>query len=186
MMAVYLFIAALVVVGIVLGIRYFVHARQKFSGERVIICPETGKQAMVEVDARHAAMTSLVGQTDLRLENCWRWPLREDCGQECLLQLDVTPSECLVRSVLEKWYRDKKCAFCERPFSEMHIVDHKPALLNPEGVTVEWGQIPISVAMEAMATYRPVCWNCHIAQSFRREHPEMVVDRSSHTAVALH
>jgi len=185
MTIIYLFIVALLVAGIYFGIRYFVRARQEFAGERVIICPETGKQAMVEVDARHAAATSLLGRTDLRLENCWRWPLREDCGQECLLQLDVAPEECLVRSVLEKWYRGKKCAFCERPFPDMHIADHKPALLNPEGITVEWGQIPISAAIDAMTTYLPVCWNCHIAQSFRREHPDVVVDRTSQSA-AVH
>jgi len=174
----YLIIAALVVVAIYFGVRYFVRGSQRFAGEQVIICPETGKQAMVEVDARHAAISSLLGQTDLRLESCWRWPLREDCGQECLLQLDVAPAECLVRSVLEKWYRDKKCAFCERCFEEITVVDHKPALLNPEGVTVEWRQIPLSAARDAMATYRPVCWDCHVAQTFRREHSELVVDRS--------
>lgn len=173
----YLLIVALIGVAIYFGIRFFVRARQQFSGERVIVCPETGKQAMVEVDARRAAITSLLGQTDLRLENCWRWPLKEDCGQECLLQLDVAPAECLVNSVLEKWYRDKKCAFCEQSFAEIAIADHKPALLNPEGVTVEWRQIPMSAVTEAMATYLPVCWNCHVAQSFRREHPDLVVER---------
>jgi hypothetical protein len=26
----------------------------------------------------------------------------------------------------------------------------------------------------------PVCWNCHIAQTFRRVHPELVVVRPPH------
>jgi|SRR5262252_5066999 len=177
MTIVYLIVAALIVAAIYFGIRYYVRASQLFAGERIIICPETGTQAAVEVDVRHAAITSLLGQTDLRLENCWRWPLKENCGQECLLQLDVAPADCLVRSVLEKWYRDKKCAFCERPFEKVVLIDHQPALLNPEGATVEWQQIPISGVQEALATCRPVCWNCHIAQSFRREHPELVVER---------
>src|SRR5262252_6425966 len=146
MTIIYGILAALAVAAIYVGIRYFVRASQKFGGERVIICPETGKQAMVEVDVRHAAVSSLIGQTDLRLENCWRWPMKQDCGQECLLQID--------------------------------LADHKPALLNSEGVTVEWQQIPLSAVTEAMATYQPVCWNCHIAQSFRREHADLVVDRS--------
>lgn len=184
----YVIVGALAVAAIFFGIRYFVRMSQRFSGERVIICPETGKQAMVEVDVRHAALSSLLGQTDLRLENCWRWPLREDCGQECLLQLEVAPPECLVRGVLEKWYRGKKCAFCGRPFEEIQLIDRKPALLNPERVTVEWAQIPLSAVNEAMASYLPVCWNCHIAQTFRREHPDLLVDRSvlteSHRRVA--
>src|ERR1700745_2258353 len=107
MTIVYVMLAALVVAAIYFGIRYFVRASQRFGGERVIICPETGKQAMVEVDVRHAAVSSLLGQTDLRLENCWRWPIKQSCGQECLLQFDMVDANCLVRSVLEKWYRDK-------------------------------------------------------------------------------
>ena len=179
MMTVVYLIAVTLVAGVIyFGIRYFVRASRQFGGARVITCPETGKQAMVEVDAPRAALTSLVGQTDIRLESCWRWPLRQDCGQECLLQLDVAPVECLVRSVLMKWYRGKECAFCRRSLGEIELIDHKPALLNPEGVTVEWASIPISAVNEAMATYLPVCWNCHIAQTFRREHPDLVVERS--------
>jgi hypothetical protein len=177
MTAAYLIVAALVVAAIYFSVRYFVRASQRFSGEQVIICPETGKQAMVEVDVRHAALSSLLGQTDLRLESCWRWPLRENCGQECLLQLDVAPPECLVRSVLEKWYRGQKCAFCGHAFREIELTDHKPALLNPDGVTVEWNQIPISSITQAMRVYLPVCWNCHIAQTFHRQRPDLVVER---------
>jgi hypothetical protein len=171
-------IAALIVTTIYFGIRYFVRSSQKFGGERIIICPETGKQAMVEVDTRHAAISSLLGQTDLRLEDCWRWPMKQNCGQECLLQLDVADPNCLVRSVLEKWYRHKTCAFCERPFEKIDLIDHKPVLLNPEGVTLEWKQVPMSNVTTVMATCLPVCWNCHIAQEFRREHSDLVVDRS--------
>ncbi len=173
----YLFAAVVVAVAGYFGIRYFVRASRRFGGGQVIVCPETEKQAMVEVDVRRAALTSLVGQTEIRLESCWRWPLREDCGQECLLQLHVAPAECLVRSVLMKWYRGKKCAFCERPFGEIELVDHKPALLNQGGVTVEWSAIPISAANDAMTNCLPVCWNCHVAQTFRREHPDLVVER---------
>lgn len=173
----YLFAAALVAVAIYFGVRYFVKTSRRFGGGRVIICPETKKQAMVEVDARRAALTSLIGQTEIRLESCWRWPLREDCGQECLLQLDVAPAECLVRSVLMKWYRGRECAFCEKPFGEIELIDHKPALLNPEGVTIEWAAIPISVVIDAMGNHLPVCWDCHVAQTFRREHPNLVVER---------
>jgi hypothetical protein len=176
----YVTLAVLGLGALYFGIRYFARTSQRFGGERVIICPETGKQAMVEVDARHAALTSLVGRTDLRLENCWRWPLKQDCGQECLLQLDVAPPDCLVSSVLEKWYRGKSCTFCRRRFSDINLLDHKPALLNSEGITVAWREVPITAANEAMATYLPVCWNCHVAQTFHREHADLVVERSVH------
>ncbi len=180
MTGIYLIVAALIIVATYFGIRYFVRTSQEFGGERVIICPETGKQAMVEVDVQHAALTSLVGQTDLRLEHCTRWPIKQECGQDCLLQLDCASEECLVRSVLEKWYREKTCAFCKRPFDEPHMIDHKPALLNPEGLTVTWTQIPLAGANKAMANCLPVCWNCHVAQTFRRDHSELVVERYVH------
>jgi hypothetical protein len=173
----YMIIVALAVAAIFFGIRYFVRMRQQFGGEQVIICPETGKQAMVEVDARHAALSSLLGKTDLQLENCWRWPIKQDCGQECLLQLNLAPDECLVRSVLEKWYRDKSCVFCHRPFGEIKLVDHKPALLDERGLTIEWTEIPFARVSNAMAKFRPVCWNCHISHSFRLEHPDLVIER---------
>jgi len=173
-------LAVLVLVAIGFAIRYFVTTSRRFGGERIIICPETSKQAIVGVETRRAAWTSLFGQTDLRLENCSRWPMKQDCGQECLLQFDVAPDSCLVASVLEKWYRGKQCAFCKRWFREINLVDHKPALLNSEGITVEWRRIPITAVTEAMATYLPVCWNCHIAQTFHREHPDLVVDRPVH------
>lgn len=180
MTAAYVILGALVLVAIYFGIRFFVRTSQRFGGKHVIICPETEKQAIVQVDVQHAALTSLIGRTDLRLESCWRWPIREDCGQECLLQLDIASQDCLVRSVLEKWYREKICAFCRRPFARIQVVDHQPALLSPEGLTLEWKQIPISAVNDVMATYQPVCWNCHIAQNFRREYADRVVERSFH------
>jgi hypothetical protein len=174
----YLVAAAPVVVLIYLGIRYFVRTSERFGGAQVIICPETGKQATVEVDARRAALTSLLGQPDIRLESCWRWPLNQDCGQECLIQLHVAPPECLVRGVLMKWYTGKRCAFCGREFDEPHLIDHKPALVNPEGITLEWGEISLPTLTDVLKTHEPVCWNCHIAQTFRREHPDLIVERS--------
>src|SRR4030095_7369736 len=131
----YTIVAALAVAAVYFGIRFFVKASGKFGGARVIVCPETGTQAMVEVDNRRAALTSLVGQTDIRLESCWRWPLKEGCGQECLLQLDGIPDDCLVRGVLTKWFLNKNCVFCRRSFGEIDLLDHEPALFTPEGIT---------------------------------------------------
>lgn len=174
----YVIAAALFVTLIYFAIRYFVRTRERFSGVQVIICPETGKQAMVEVDAPHAALTSLLGQPDIRLESCWRWPLNKECGQQCLVELDVAPPECLVRSVLMKWYKGKRCAFCRRTFDEIGLTDHQPALLCLEGISVEWPQVNMSNLAEVLATHTPVCWNCHLAQTFRREHADLVVERS--------
>ena len=57
-------------------------------------------------------------------------------------------------------------------------MDHKPALVNQEGITLEWSEISLPTLMAVLKTHRPACWNCHIAQTFRREHPDLVVERS--------
>ena len=58
--AVYVILAALILVAIYFGVRYFVRTSQRFGGERVIICPETGKQAIIEVDDNGAKKTQFV------------------------------------------------------------------------------------------------------------------------------
>lgn len=167
-----LVLAALFVLG-----RYLVRAYSRYRDSKIITCPESGDAAIVEVDAVHAALTSLVGEPDIRLQNCWRWPLHQDCGQECLTQLTVAAPECLVSGVLKRWYDNKECVYCGKPFEEVHWIDHRPALKSPDGKLVEWREVPIEDIQTVMSTYTPVCWDCHTAQSFRRDHPEMVVYR---------
>src|SRR6266508_5356565 len=78
----------------------------RYRGKRVITCPETRKPAAVEVDAGHAALTAATHHRDLRLKSCSRWPERQDCGQECLLQVELAPEDCLLRNILTSWYDD--------------------------------------------------------------------------------
>jgi len=112
----------------------------------------------------------------LTLSECSRWPEREACGQECLAQIQEAPKACLVWTIINRWYQGQNCVYCHKPFGEIHWHEHPPALLNKERKTVQWNEIPAEKLQEALETHRPVCWNCHIAQTFRREHPELVVD----------
>ena len=80
---------------------------------------------------------------------------------------------------MNQWYQEQKCVYCHKPFGEIQWHDHPPALLNNNRQTVQWNEIAAEKLQEALSTYRPVCWSCHIAETFRREHPEMVVDRPS-------
>jgi hypothetical protein len=173
----YLIVTLLVATGLFFGIRHFVRAYFRYKDSKIITCPDTGQAAMVEVDAMHAALTSIVGQPDIRLQNCWRWPLQGNCGQECLTQLSVAPSECLVQGVLKRWYGSKSCVYCGQPITEIHWASHKPALQSPDGKLIEWPEVPIQDVQKVMRTYMPVCWDCYITQSFRSDHPELVVYR---------
>jgi hypothetical protein len=68
---------------------------KQFSGRRIVTCPETHRPVTVEFDALHAAVTELSGhEPDVRLADCTRWPMRADCGQECIPEaLQVRPSQ---------------------------------------------------------------------------------------------
>jgi hypothetical protein len=173
----------LVVLLLTLGVLYLVvpsaaRAYLRFRGKRVITCPETRKHAAVEVDATHAALTAAFSYPDLHSKACSRWPERGDCGQACLLQIRLSPDDCLIGNILTNWYDGKHCASCGKEFGEIHWSDHKPALLSPEGNTVEWGEVAPEKVPDLLATHFPICWDCHITGSFCRQHPEIIVDRS--------
>jgi hypothetical protein len=133
----------------------------------------------VEVDAPHAAATAISARPHLRLRECSRWPERRNCGQECLSQVEAAPEGCLIRSILTHWYEGKTCAFCGKAFGEIHWHDHKPALLSPEHELVVWRQLKPETIPAALDTHRPICWDCHVLEAFRRMHPDLVVDRDS-------
>ena len=58
----------------------------RYSGSRLVACPENQQPAAVNMDARHAAVTGIDGFPDLRLSDCTRWPERSNCGRACLSQ----------------------------------------------------------------------------------------------------
>jgi hypothetical protein len=172
-----LVVLILLAVALWFGIRWLVRSSSRYRGSRIVTCPETKKPAIVEVDARHALLTSTVGLPDIRLQDCSRWPMKEQCGQECLMDLDVAPDSCLVSGVLMRWYRDKNCVYCNKAFPELHWVDHRPALLSADGKLLGWNEVALDKLRTVLETHSPVCWDCYIAQDFRVNHPDLVVFR---------
>ena len=167
---------ALVVVGYLLfrGLRSYLGLR----GKRLITCPENQKPAAVDLDAAQLAKEAVFGTPHLRLSECSRWPERQGCGQECLKQIETAPEGCLVRRIVADWYKGKTCVFCGKSVDVTEEwVGHVPALLNPRrklftGIRSRPESLP-----DVFQTYSPVCWSCHVAETLRREHPELVVDR---------
>ncbi len=149
----------------------------RFSGIRLVTCPETMAPAAVELDAKRAAFAACFGRPALQLKGCGRWRERGPCGQQCLQEIESAPDGCLVRTILTRWYEGKSCIFCAKDFGEIHWLDRKPALMSPAHMTLEWNEIPAEQLIRVLATHRPVCWNCHVAETFRRHYPDLVVDR---------
>ena len=173
---------ALVVLALAVGLFVYraipgIPAYFNYRGERLITCPETHKTEAVDVAAGEAAVGAFLSEPTLRLVECSRWPERQDCGQECLQQIEIDPANCLVWNIVSKWYEGKSCVFCHKTIGPLHHLDHAPALLAPDHKTVEWNQFRPQQLLEIFETHRPVCWNCHVAETFRRTRPELVTDR---------
>lgn len=152
----------------------------EYRGKRLVVCPENEKVVAVEVAAGKAAAQSFAGIPNIRLHECTRWPEKQNCGQDCLSQIEANPKSCLVWNVVDNWYAGKKCALCGKPFGHINWHDHRPALADADKKTVQWNEVPPEKLPEFFQSHQPVCWNCHVAESFRREHPDMVTDRPSH------
>jgi hypothetical protein len=177
---VYVVVVALMAASLLLGILYLIRAYVRYRDSRLIICPQNNEAAIVEVDAVHAALTSALGQPEVRLRNCWRWPIHQACGQECLVQLDVAPQECLVRSVLTRWYESKSCLHCGNPFGQIHLLDPKPALQRPEGRLLNWNEVTAEDFHTTLDSSEPVCWDCYVALSYERTPRVLTVTLPKH------
>jgi hypothetical protein len=161
-----------------LGLRSY----RRYRGKGVLTCPETGEPVAVELDAKRLARTELAGDPELRLQSCSRWPERSGCGQECLLEIASSPQDCLVRTRLTRWYEGSRCELCGRDIGEIHWGDHRPALMTPDRRTLEWDEVRPEALAEVLATHHRVCWDCHMAESFRTRHPDLVIDDPLHRA----
>jgi hypothetical protein len=150
----------------------------RLRGKRLVTCPETRASAAVDMAAGEAALGAFVNEPTLRLQECSRWPEHETCGQECLQQIEADPRNCLVWNIAEKWYEGKNCVFCQKPIGPLHHLDHVPALLGPDFGTCEWSELAPQDLPAVFGTHQPVCWNCHVAETFRRLHPRLVTDRA--------
>jgi hypothetical protein len=166
----------IIVAGVVVG--RLGAAWWKYRGKRVISCPENHEAAGVTLDTKYAAVTALRGDVKLRLSQCSRWPEKQDCGQDCLFQIERSPEDCLVRNILVHWYQGKNCVWCGRPIGDIHAAGRKPALLSADRGSVEWQQVPADQLPKTLAAAQPLCFGCHVANTMAREHPELVIQGS--------
>lgn len=149
----------------------------RYRGKRLITCPENERPAAVKVNAVKAGYEAAIHGPHLELSQCSRWPEKQGCGQECLRQIEHSPENCLVRTIVTRWYEGKTCALCGKLIHEVEWLGHKPALLDADRKTVYWDSIAAEKLPEVFTSHAPVCWDCHIASTLVREHPEVVTDR---------
>jgi hypothetical protein len=88
--------------------------------------------------------------------------------------------------LLKRFFDNKSCAICKRVIPPVQRTGPKPGLLNPDThETHAWDHIPNENLPSVLDTHLPLCSACVLAESFRHDHPELVVDRDrSHGAHA--
>ena len=155
-----------------------VNAWRRLRGARLVTCPETDAPAAVMIDGTCAAINAVFDSPSLWLATCSRWPSRRFCGQACLPQVKAAPDDTLVRTIVGRRFADKTCVYCRKAITEARFVHHHPALLGHDGKTFEWTDVPPERLPALFRTHLPACWNCHVAETFRRTYPERVTDRS--------
>ena len=80
-----------------------------------------------------------------------------------------------MREKLAAWYADARCALCGRSIGQIRWIDHKPGFLTPDQKTIDWTEIAPEELPLVFETHKPVCWDCHTAESFLRRYPDRVV-----------
>lgn len=171
-----LFIGLVVAAYAVIALASYVRMR----GTRIVICPETERAAAVTVDAGHAALGAMREHADVKLATCSRWPERKECAQACTAQIEGNPKQTLAFEILKQWYAGKHCAVCRRAIPPLEHMGPKPGLMNlssPGHELLTWEEIPAENLPVMFQTHLPVCSHCQVAESFRRQFPDLVVDR---------
>jgi hypothetical protein len=169
--------AALVAVGVIYLIGPL-RAWRRYRGERLVVCPETLAAAAVTIDTGHAALTAMVeGRPDVRLAACSRWAERGRCEEPCLSDVEAAGRAGTVEAIVDRWYRSQACRYCGKPIVASASPHYAPALLGPDGISVGWPDVAAERLPELFRTHQAVCGDCHLIETFRREHADLIVDR---------
>jgi hypothetical protein len=78
---------------VLLGILYVIvpvaaDTYRRFRRPRLVVCPQNGFSATVQLDAARAVTTSVDGDPVVEIRSCSRWPEIGSCRRTCLGQID--------------------------------------------------------------------------------------------------
>jgi hypothetical protein len=174
----YLFIV-LVVIGAAFLIRRLAAAAWawKYHGLMLVTCPETRKPAAIKVGTIRVALREFVNRGHIELCSCSRWPERRDCDQDCVREIEKVPEDHRVWKIASEWFAGKQCVYCRKSIEPVSHLDRAPALLRRDRKTVEWRDLPAEDLPEAFSECAPVCWSCHMTETFLRKFPGRAVVR---------
>ena len=170
----------LLVAVVVLGIAYTIPKLVRilvFRGNMLVTCPENRLPAAVRISMWRAALAEALGGRRIQLRACSRWPEHSGCAQDCVCQVLRDPEGHRVWNIAGNWFKGKSCAFCGKPITRLGRLERPPALLDADKKTTEWRALPPEKLPEAFWGSKAVCWSCHVAETFMREHGDLVTYR---------
>lgn len=175
----YLVIALLLIVAaFVIRRLLFATRAWKFRGLMLVTCPENQKPAAVKVATVRAAAHEFVNRGRLELNDCSRFHGKPDCDQDCLREIEDSPEAHRVWNIASQWFAGKQCVYCHKPIEPPSHIDHAPALMRmADRKAIEWTRLPAEELPHAFAECVPVCWSCHMMETFLRKFPERAVVR---------
>jgi len=152
---------------------------RRFGSECPVLTLETRQPATVHIDVALSSVATDSGSAPASHQS--RSPSVEAvaCDQSGLETAHLPEGS--ASAVVKEWARARTCAMCRGPVTESWFAGHHIALLEPTGMTREWVDVGADRLALALATSLPLCWNCHVAATFRRMHPELVTDRDDTT-----
>lgn len=153
-----------------------IRAWARLRGARIVTCTATGYPAAVRINRFRAAIGALSSRNPtVGIAHCSNWANGRSCDQGCITE--ALASESTPQSIVARWYAGKTCVYCAHPIGALKPFGHHAALRSRQGTTREWSDVPPDCLLDALRTDSPVCWNCHVAETLRRVHPDLVTDR---------
>jgi len=87
MWAVYLFIGYVILALTVPTVLAMWPTWRRARVTRKVVCPASDVPALITLDPWYAVRMHVIGDSEVRVKHCERWPERRDCDQECLTDI---------------------------------------------------------------------------------------------------
>ncbi len=134
-------------------------------GTRLVRCPEGGDVVQTEVNPWRAALASAFGAESNVVRACTHWPERGQCSQECLHQIETSPTGCREEDLVARWRDGRDCAVCGIHLDTTWQAPNQVAYLGPEGATSQLRDLKAEDLVRLFWSCEPVCWDCHTSQA---------------------
>jgi hypothetical protein len=138
--------------------------------KRTIKCPKSDQDCEIELDRKHALLSTLEGKRELCVKTCEQWPEQADCAQACVLQIE--PSPAVLARIFSQWYEGKSCARCMTRL-QPEDWDHGHVAVLCGGQLVELREVPLEKLPQALVGCVPLCIGCHEQELANLPTPEM-------------